>query len=52
MSPAAAVPLRALAGVVAYSRVHVGAHYPADVLAGALLGTALAQLTTHLADRS
>ena len=52
VSPAAAVPLRALAGVVAYSRVHVGAHYPADVLAGALLGTALAQLTTHLAGRS
>jgi membrane-associated phospholipid phosphatase len=47
-SPAAAVPLHALAAVVAYSRVHTGVHYPADVLAGALIGTALAQLTTHV----
>ncbi len=44
-----AAPLRALAALVAYSRVHTGVHYPADVLAGALIGTALAQLTTHLA---
>ena len=41
------VSLRALAALLAYSRVHTGVHYPADVLAGALLGTALAQLTTH-----
>jgi membrane-associated phospholipid phosphatase len=45
--PRAAVPLRALAALVAYSRVHTGVHYPGDVLAGSLLGTALAQLTTH-----
>jgi membrane-associated phospholipid phosphatase len=38
--------LRALAALVAYSRVHTGVHYPGDVLAGALIGTALAQLTT------
>ena len=49
VSPAAAVPLRALAALVAYSRVHTGVHYPGDVLAGALIGTALAQLTTHRA---
>jgi undecaprenyl-diphosphatase len=49
--PRAAVPLRALAGLVAYSRVHTGVHYPGDVLAGALMGTALAQLTTHALDR-
>ena len=48
VSPAAATPLRALAALVAYSRVHTGVHYPADVLAGALIGTALAQLTTHV----
>ncbi len=47
MSPTAAVPLRALAAVVAYSRVHTGVHYPGDVLAGALIGTTLAQLTTR-----
>ena len=49
--PAAAVPLHALAALIAYSRVHTGVHYPADVLAGALIGTALAQLTTRAADR-
>ena len=36
VSPTAAIPLRALAAVVAYSRVHTGVHYPGDVLAGAL----------------
>jgi undecaprenyl-diphosphatase len=51
VSPAAAIPLRALAALVAYSRVHTGVHYPGDVLAGALIGTALAQLTTHAGSR-
>jgi membrane-associated phospholipid phosphatase len=46
VSPAAAVPLRVLAALVAYSRVHTGVHYPGDVLAGGLMGSALAQLTT------
>lgn len=45
--PPAAVPLQALAATVAYSRVHTGVHYPGDVVAGALVGTALAQLTAH-----
>jgi membrane-associated phospholipid phosphatase len=49
--PPAAVPLHALAALVAYSRVHTGVHYPGDVLAGALMGTALAQLTTHALTR-
>ena len=35
VSPAAAIPLRALAAAVGYSRVHTGVHYPGDVLAGA-----------------
>ena len=42
------MPLRALAALVAYSRVHTGVHYPGDVLAGALIGTALAQLSTQV----
>jgi undecaprenyl-diphosphatase len=45
--PSSGVPLRALAALVAYSRVHTGVHYPSDVLVGALLGGALAQVTTH-----
>ena len=49
--PAAGFPLRALAALVAYSRVHTGVHYPGDVLAGALLGGALAQSTTHALER-
>lgn len=46
--PTAAIPLRALATLVAYSRVHTGVHYPGDVLGGALMGTALAQITTRM----
>ena len=51
VQPAAALPLHALAAVVAYSRVHTGVHYPGDVLAGAVTGTALAQLTVYARDR-
>jgi membrane-associated phospholipid phosphatase len=43
----AAIPLHGLAALVAYSRVHTGVHYPGDVVAGALIGTVLAQLTAH-----
>jgi undecaprenyl-diphosphatase len=49
-SPAAAVPLHALAALVAYSRVHTGVHYPGDVIAGSLLGVALGQVTANLTD--
>jgi membrane-associated phospholipid phosphatase len=51
VSPPAAVPLHALAALVAYSRVHTGVHFPGDVVAGAVSGTVVAQLTTHAIDR-
>jgi membrane-associated phospholipid phosphatase len=49
--PPAAIPLRGLAALVGYSRVHTGVHYPGDVVAGALMGTALAQLTANALGR-
>ena len=49
--PRDAIPIRALASAVAYSRVHTGLHYPTDVVGGALLGTALAQITSRALDR-
>jgi membrane-associated phospholipid phosphatase len=48
--PGAALPLRGLAALVAYSRVHTGVHYPGDVIAGSLVGGALAQVTVHAID--
>jgi membrane-associated phospholipid phosphatase len=41
--PVLAMPLRLLAAVVGYSRVHTGAHYPGDVLAGALIGSSIGE---------
>ncbi|GAA2413454.1 phosphatase PAP2 family protein [Streptomyces glaucosporus] len=38
-----------LAALTAFSRVFVGAHYPHDVAAGAVLGTAVALLVTRTA---
>lgn len=44
----AALPIGVLAAAVAYSRVHVGVHYPGDVLAGCALGAAAAAATTRV----
>lgn len=49
--PVAAIPLRALATLVSYSRVHTGVHYPGDAIGGALIGIALARLTMRALDR-
>jgi len=40
-------PLYGLAAALAYSRLYLGVHYPSDILAGALLGTAIAATLTH-----
>lgn len=49
--PAVGIPLHAAAAVVAYSRVHTGVHYPLDVIAGAVLGSALSPAATALLTR-
>jgi undecaprenyl-diphosphatase len=37
-------PAHALAGAVALTRPYLGVHYPSDVIAGAALGRAVAEL--------
>jgi membrane-associated phospholipid phosphatase len=45
-------PRYAPAALVGYSRVHTGVHYPLDVVAGALAGVALGELTGACVDRA
>ena len=39
------VPAYTYASTVAYSRMHLGVHYPSDVLVGALIGSGCAYIT-------
>lgn len=50
--PALALPLRFLAGAVAYSRVHTGVHYPSDALIGSILGAGVAEAVAGPAGRA
>jgi len=50
--PAAGAPLHTLSALVAYSRIHTGVHYPGDVLAGALLGAVIADITAGALTRA
>ena len=49
--PQLAVPIRLLAGAVAYSRVHTGVHYPGDVVIGAIHGAGTAAMVAAACDR-
>ncbi|MFC7449791.1 bifunctional phosphatase PAP2/diacylglycerol kinase family protein [Rhodococcus daqingensis] len=44
-SPATAAVLAPVAAAVAYSRVHIGVHWPSDVVVGAAVGGGIALLT-------
>ena len=44
--PAASVPLYVLAGLVGYSRVHTGVHFPGDVIVGSLVGATIGEATS------
>jgi undecaprenyl-diphosphatase len=49
--PKLRVPLYVLAALIAWSRVYVGVHYPADVLAGALYGLAVGLVLVRVLPR-
>lgn len=46
--PGIGVPLKTLAGLVGFSRIATGAHYPSDVALGALLGATVAAIGRRL----
>ena len=52
IQPMLSAPLRTLAMLVGYSRVHTGVHYPADVLAGAFIGVSAAEVAPWIAERA
>ena len=50
-APRLRVPLYVLAALIALSRLYNGDHYPTDVLAGAILGTAVGWVAVRLSRR-
>jgi hypothetical protein len=49
--PPLSFPLHLAAAAVGYSRVHTGVHYPGDVIAGALIGSAAASVARAVVGR-
>jgi undecaprenyl-diphosphatase len=49
--PGLRLPLRVAAGIVAFSRLYTGVHYPGDVVVGAALGTIVGWATSTVALR-
>ncbi len=45
------VPVFIISVLMAYSRLYIGVHYPTDVIAGALLGTAIAFLSIFIVNK-
>src|SRR5262252_1259255 len=50
--PVLALPLRFLAGAVAYSRVHTGVHYPGDAVIGSIIGASVALAISGLTENA
>jgi undecaprenyl-diphosphatase len=50
LTPLPKVPLFVLAGLIAFSRVYVGVHYPLDAIGGAILGLAVATALRRLVE--
>ena len=49
--PFVGIPIRLLAAAVAYSRVHIGVHYPGDVIVGSIMGAGTAAAVGSAWDR-
>jgi len=49
--PLVGIPIRLLAAAVAYSRVHIGVHYPGDVVIGSIMGAGTAAAVGSAWDR-
>jgi len=45
------VPIFVIAILMAYSRLYIGVHYPTDVIAGILLGTAIALISIFIVNK-
>jgi membrane-associated phospholipid phosphatase len=50
VQPRARLPLFALATAICVGRPYLGMHYPSDVLAGTMLGTAIGMLVPGLSE--